>query len=233
MSRAVAEQLIGRIRLRMIPVLADNFIYLLDDGEQAVLIDAGEAAPVLEIVRAESLALLQVLITHDHADHTEGCRTLQDELGVLARSPGVSERDEEWLGSRCKVVSTPGHTKVHKSFYFPELGLVFTGDALINGACGRLLGGTAEELHGSLRWLAALPDETRVFGGHDYLLENLRFAEATEFSVAAVERRRVQYGVDPMGALFATVAEERETNPFLNCASAAEFAALRAWKDCF
>ena len=72
MSRAVAEQLIGRIRLRMIPVLADNFIYLLDDGEQAVLIDAGEAAPVLEIVRAESLALLQVLITHDHADHTGG-----------------------------------------------------------------------------------------------------------------------------------------------------------------
>ena len=162
MSRAVAEQLIGRIRLRMIPVLADNFIYLLDDGEQAVLIDAGEAAPVLEIVRAESLALLQVLITHDHADHTGGCRTLQEERGVLARRPGVSARDEEWLGSRCKVVSTPGHTKVHKSFYFPELGLVFTGDALINGACGRLLGGTAEELHGSLRWLAALPDETRV-----------------------------------------------------------------------
>ena len=123
--------------------------------------------------------------------------------------------------------------KVHKSFYFPELSLVFTGDALINGACGRLLGGTASELFRSLQWMASLPGETRVFGGHDYLLENLRFATALEFSVSAVERRRQQYKSDPMMALFATVEEERETNPFLSCASAVEFAALRTRKDCF
>lgn len=233
MSRVKDELQLGCIRLRMIPVLDDNFIYLLDDGEKAILIDAGDAKPVLEIVRTESLTLLQTFITHDHADHTAGCRALQEELGVLARSSSVIERDEEWLGCRCEVVSTPGHLKVHKSFYFPELSVVFTGDALINGACGRLLGGTASELFRSLQWIASLPGKTRVFGGHDYLLENLRFATAVEFSVSAVERRRQQYKSDPMMALFATVEEERETNPFLSCASAVEFAALRARKDCF
>ena len=233
MSRAVEELLLGSIRLRMIPVLDDNFIYLLDDGEKAILIDAGDAATVLQIVRSEALTLLQVFITHDHTDHTGGCRALQEELGVLARSPGVIEREEKWLGCRCEVVSTPGHMKVHKSFYFPELNVVFTGDALINGACGRLLGGTAEQLYRSLAWVASLPDETRIFGGHDYLLENLRFAATTAFSLSAVERRLQQYKSDPMKALFATVAVERETNPFLSCCSVAEFASLRARKDRF
>ncbi len=134
MSQAVEELIIGSIRLRMIPVLDDNFVYLLDDGENAILIDAGDTATVLQIVRSEALTLLQVFITHDHTDHTEGCLALQKELGVLARSPSVIEREEEWLGCRCEVVSTPGHMKVHKSFYFPELSLVFTGDTLINGA---------------------------------------------------------------------------------------------------
>ena len=214
-------------------MLDDNYIYLLDDGEKAILIDAGEATTVLQIVRSEALTLLQVFITHDHTDHTGGCRALQEELGVLARSPSVIEREEEWLGCRCEVVSTPGHMKVHKSFYFPELSVVFTGDALINGACGRLLGGTAEQLYRSLEWVAALPGKTRVFGGHDYLLENLRFAAAEKFSLSAVERRRQQYKNDPTNALFATVEEERKTNPFLSCTSVVEFAALRMRKDCF
>ena len=233
MSRAVKELILGSIRLRIIQVLDDNFIYLLDDGKKAILIDAGEAETVLQIVQSESLSLLQVFITHDHKDHTEGCRALQEELGVLARSPSVIEREEEWLGYRCNVVSTPGHMKVCKSFYFPELSVVFTGDTLINGACGRLLGGTAEQLYHSLEWVASLPSETRIFGGHDYLLENLRFATAEAFSVSAVERRRQQYKSDPTKALFATVAEERVTNPFLSCTSVVEFAALRMRKDCF
>ena len=117
---------------------------------------------------------------------------------------------------------------MHKSFYFPELNVVFTGDALINGACGRLLGGTAEQLYRSLAWVASLPDETRIFGGHDYLLENLRFAATTAFSLSAVERRRQQYKSDPMKALFATVAVERETNPFLSCSSVAGCRCARA-----
>jgi hydroxyacylglutathione hydrolase len=220
-------------RLRAVPVLQDNFVYLLEREGQAVLIDAGAAEPVVELVRAEGLHLLQVLITHDHADHTAGCRRLQDELGVLARSPSVIERTETWLGTSCEVLATPVHMAVHKSFYFPELGVVFTGDALINGGCGRLLGGTAMELFDSLGRLARLPAETRVLGGHDYLLENLRFAESEGVGGVAVERRRLRYAVDRAGALFATVAEEVESNPFLNCSSATEFATVRLRKDTF
>lgn len=220
-------------RLRAVPVLQDNFVYLLEREGQAVLIDAGAAEPVVERVRAEGLHLLQVLITHDHADHTGGCLALQEALGVLARSPGVAARKESWLGTVCEVLSTPGHMAVHKSFYFPELGVVFTGDALINGGCGRVLGGIAAELFDSLGRLAMLPAETRVLGGHDYLLENLRFAESEGFCVEAVERRRLRYAIDRVGALFATVAEELESNPFLNCSSVTEFEAIRLRKDVF
>ncbi len=220
-------------RLRAVPVLRDNFVYLLEREGKAILIDAGAAEPVLALVRGEGLRLLQVLITHDHADHTGGCLALQEALGVLARSPGVMARGESWLGTSCEVLSTPGHTAVHKSFYFPELGVVCSGDALINGGCGRLLGGTAEELFDSLGRLAALPEETRVLGGHDYLLENLRFAAAEGVAGEAVERRRVRYAVDRGGALFATVAEEVLTNPFMSCGSAVAFAAMRLRKDGF
>jgi hydroxyacylglutathione hydrolase len=234
MRRAIEELLLGHIRLRMIPVLADNFIYLLDDGKKAVLIDASEAAPVVKMVRAESLVLLQVLITHDHADHTAGCRRLQDELGVLARSPSVIERTETWLGTSCEVLATPGHTAVHKSFYFPELDVVFTGDALINGGCGRVMvDGSAAMLYASLQQIATLPEQTRLFGGHDYLLDNLDFAQTEGVAEAPIEERRRRYATDPAEALFMTLAEERKTNPFLRCDSAEVFAQVRARKDRF
>jgi hydroxyacylglutathione hydrolase len=223
----------GEFEVLAVPVLNDNFIYLICRGGKAVLIDAGDARPVFTILEQENLQLHELFITHTHHDHVGGCRALQERLGVQAISPAVEARDYHVLGTLCRSLSTPGHVAVHKSHYFPELNALFTGDVLINGACGRLLGGTAEQLFGSLQQIKALPDETRIFGGHDYLAENMEFALSVEPDNADARSRLELYDRDRAAALFATLAEEKKTNPFLRSDSVEAFAELRRRKDCF
>jgi hydroxyacylglutathione hydrolase len=216
-----------------VPVLNDNFDYLVCHDGAAVLIDAGEAKPVFRALDENDVQLQKILITHTHHDHIGGCRAIQDRLGVQSVSPGVEESEFSLLGTRGRSISTPGHMSVHKCYYFPELGVLFSGDTLINGACGRLLGGTAEQLFTSLRMICALPDETRIFGGHDYLVDNMEFALSIEPDNKDVKARLALYPTDPAGAIFVTLAEEKKTNPFLRVHSVAEFAALRLSKDNF
>jgi len=224
---------IGGYEVLAVPVLRDNFVYLVSRNGQAVLIDAGEAKPVLKKLEQENLQLLDLFITHAHHDHVGGCRVIQDRLGVLAVSPAVEEREYHVLATVCRSLSTPGHMAVHKTYHFPELGVLFTGDALINGACGRVLDGTAEQLFESLQKIKALPDETRIFGGHDYLAENMEFALSAEPDNADAKARLAVYRRDPAAAIFATLAEEKKTNPFLRVDTVAAFGELRRRKDVF
>lgn len=216
-----------------IPVLQDNFIYLVCREGRAVLVDAGEAGPVFRVLEKENLQLLDVLITHTHHDHIAGCRAIQDRLGVLSTSPGVEPREQILLGTACRSLSTPGHTAVHKCYYFPEEGFLFSGDTIINGACGRILDGTAEQLFNSLQLIKQLPDNTRIFGGHDYLADNMEFALSIEPDNADVQARLDLYHRDPAAAIFVPLEEEKKTNPFLRTDSLAEFIALRQAKDRF
>ncbi|RKX46200.1 MAG: hydroxyacylglutathione hydrolase [Verrucomicrobia bacterium] len=223
----------GDFEVLAVPVLHDNFVYLVCRAGEAVLIDAGEAKPVFQAVEENDLRLQKILITHTHHDHIGGCREIQDRLGVQSVSPAVESSEFPVLGTVCRSISTPGHMAVHKSYYFPELNVLFTGDTLINGACGRLLGGTAEQLFSSLRKICELPDETRIFGGHDYLVANMEFALSVEPGDEDVRARLELYRTDPAAAIFATLAEEKKTNPFLRVDTAREFAALRRRKDTF
>ena len=224
---------VGGYDVLAVPVLYDNFVYLVCRDGQAVLIDAGEAGPVFKVLKTEKLQLTDILITHTHHDHVGGCRALQDRLGVQSASPGLEEGEMDLLGTRCRSFSTPGHMAVHKCYHFPGLQVLFAGDTLINGACGRLLGGTAEQLFNSLRKIGELPDDTRVFGGHDYLEDNMRFALSVEPDNMAMQARLALYRKDPASAIFATLGEEKKTNPFLRADTVEEFAALRHRKDRF
>ncbi|MBN2684124.1 MAG: MBL fold metallo-hydrolase [Pontiellaceae bacterium] len=219
--------------LLAVPVLRDNFVYLICREGRAVLIDAGEARPVLNALEQENLQLTEIFITHTHHDHVDGCRELCERLGVLATSPAVEAREYDVLGTRGCSIFTPGHMAAHKIYSFPELGILFTGDTLINGACGRLLGGTAKQLFESLQVIKSFPDETLILGGHDYLEENMRFALAEEPENADMQARLALYQRDPAAAVFATLAEEKRTNPFLRVDSLEAFTALRARKDIF
>lgn len=223
----------GEYKVLAVPVLSDNFVYLVCREGKAVLIDAGEAGPVFRTLEQENLQLHELFITHTHHDHVGGCRAVQDRLGVQAISPAVEERAYKVLGSVCRSFSTPGHMAVHKGYHFPELNMLFSGDALINGACGRLLGGTAEQAFESLQKIKALPDETRIFGGHDYLIENMEFALLVERDNEDAKARLALYRRNPASAIFATLAEEKKTNPFLRVDSVEVFAELRRRKDVF
>lgn len=224
---------IGDYVVVAVPVLRDNFVYLVCRAGEAVLIDAGEAKPVFQAVEENDLRLQKILITHTHHDHIGGCRRIQDRLGVQSVSPAVESAEFPVLGTVCRSISTPGHMAVHKTYYFPELNVLFAGDTLINGACGRLLGGTAQQLFSSLRKICELPDDTRIFGGHDYLVANMEFALSVEPGNAAAEARLKLYREDPAAAIFATLAEEKKTNPFLRVDTVDEFTALRKQKDSF
>jgi hydroxyacylglutathione hydrolase len=208
------------IDLFAVPVREDNFVYLVCRNSRALLIDAGEAAPVRLVLDEQQLKLTDILLTHGHADHTAGVTELEPFLCKSAPEPPAY-----------KTLSVPGHTTGDRAFYFPGARAVFTGDCLINGACGRVFSGTAALLFESLQKIKRLPDDTLVFGGHDYLKDNLRFALAVEPGNAAVQARLDLYRTDPSAALFVTLAEEKESNPFLRVETADAFAELRTAKD--
>jgi hydroxyacylglutathione hydrolase len=224
---------IGSYKVLAVPVLRDNFVYLVCRAGEAVLIDAGEAKPVFKALEENDLRLQKILITHTHHDHIGGCRKIQDRLGVQSVSPAVEAGEFPVLKTVCRSISTPGHMAVHKIYYFPGFNVLFAGDTLINGACGRLLGGTAEQLFFSLRMICELPDETRIFGGHDYLVDNMEFALSVEPDNLDMQARLDFYRTDPATAIFATLAEEKKTNPFLRTSTVEEFADLRKQKDSF
>jgi len=219
---AMASLQRGDITILAIPVLDDNLVYLVCRGDAALLVDAGEAAPVKAMLERGRLHLAGILVTHRHGDHTAGLAELQP-LVCSAEPVAVVH-----------TLAVPGHTPDHLAFHLPEAGAVFTGDTLINGACGRVPSDDAAAmLHASLQRLAALPDDTLVLGGHDYLQENLRFALAENPACTAARERLERYRTDAPAAIFATLACEKITNPFLQAANAADFARLRRRKDRF
>jgi hydroxyacylglutathione hydrolase len=230
-----------------VPQLSDNYAYLLVDratGEAGV-VDCAEAEPVLEEVARRGAALRVVLATHHHFDHVGGNRDLLAKLPNLRvygsgddapKIPGITERvgdgDPVEVGSvRGRVIFIPAHTSGHVAYWFPDQRMVFTGDTLFAGGCGRLFEGDAAQMMSSLGKLAALPDDTRVYCGHEYTEKNLDFAltlepgnSALRTKVAAVRAlRRAGKPTVP-----STIEDEKATNPFLRADSPELEASVRA-----
>ncbi len=205
-----------------VPVLHDNFVYLVCRGRDAVLVDAGAAGPVETLLQKEGLALRRMLITHRHGDHTAGAARLQARIQPGGQVPEPVE-----------AIALPGHTADDQGYYYPSAGVVFTGDCLINGACGRVIGGSMPALFESIQRIKQLPGETLVLGGHDYLMDNLQFGLQQEPGDPAIQARMALYKQNPTAALFATLAEEQRTNVFLQAPDLATFSVLRHAKDHF
>ncbi len=230
-----------------IPQLSDNYAYLLVDpaSGEAGVVDCAEAAPVLDEVARRGVTLRAVLATHHHFDHVGGNRDLLARLPDLQvygsaddapKIPGITHRvhDRDAVpvgGLRGQVIFIPAHTSGHVAYWFPEQGAVFTGDTLFAGGCGRLFEGDAAQMMSSLGKLATLPDDTRVYCGHEYTEKNLQFAltlepsnQALRAKMAAVQalRRSGQPSVP------STIGDEKATNPFLRTDSPELAASVRA-----
>ncbi|WP_319238247.1 hydroxyacylglutathione hydrolase [uncultured Propionivibrio sp.] len=214
-----------------IPAFKDNYIWLLRKGAAAVVVDPGDAAPVLEVLQRERLSLEAILITHHHQDHQGGVPTLLSHFAAEVYGPATESitalthplRGGEVLmlpalGCTVRVISTPGHTAGHVAYLAGDA--LFCGDTLFSAGCGRVFEGTATQMSMSLSLLAALPDATRVYCAHEYTEANLRFAMTVEpgnrflrdrVDEVAVLRAKGQPSVPSLLSL------EKTTNPFLRC----------------
>jgi hydroxyacylglutathione hydrolase len=230
-----------------VPQLADNYAYLVIDpatGEAGV-VDCAEAPPVLAEVANRRLRLTAVLATHHHFDHVGGNQDLAAAVPGLRIYGSAEERgripalthplrdgDPVEVGRlHGRVIFIPAHTSGHIAYHFPGEHAVFTGDTLFAGGCGRLFEGDAAQMMRSLGRLTQLPDETRVYCGHEYTEKNLRFAAELEpgnrrlaDKLASVERLRRE----GRPTVPSTIGEEKATNPFLRTSSPELAASVRA-----
>ncbi|MDO8954784.1 MAG: hydroxyacylglutathione hydrolase [Gammaproteobacteria bacterium] len=213
--------------------LKDNYIWLIlsEDKSHAIAIDPGEAEPVLQYLEQHRIKLGAILLTHHHNDHTSGVSALaqvyQPEIFAFSKQTcpitthEIRSENSIFLHThklKFAILKTPGHTQDAICFF--DGRNLFSGDTLFAGGCGRLFEGTAEQMFNSLSTLAALPDYTNVYCGHEYTLANLQFALSLEPNNAAISKRLVEVQSlrdQQLPSLPSTIGLEKKINPFLRC----------------
>ncbi len=256
------------MNLIALPAFADNYIWMLHEGAMAWVVDPGDAQVVKAALEQHCLQLQGILLTHHHADHTGGVDELRQATGCQVIGPAFETMPEPLermsggqivhvLGYAFKVMDVPGHTAGHIAYFCAEFDgspLLFCGDTLFSGGCGRLFEGTPAQMLASLDSLAALPGDTRVCCTHEYTLSNLRFARVVEpenLELLAYELQCISMREQGLPTLPSCIAIEKKINPFLRSreptvaqaalllqnpqasGDVALFAALREWKNNF
>ena len=236
------------LQVGLLPVLRDNYLFVLHDGRQAAVVDPAVAAPAIAWLKQRNLELVAVLQTHHHSDHIGGTPSLLEEwpraevVAALAdreripfQTRGVAGGDHfSLLGQTVEVLAVPGHTRAHLAFHLPLQGELFCGDTLFAAGCGRLFEGSPEQMHHSLGLLAALPETTRVWCAHEYTEANLRWAameRPDEEAIAERLRTVLLTRARDRPTIPSSIGEERRTNLFLRAANAEELAGLRRRKE--
>ena len=214
-----------------IPAFKDNYIWLLRKGASAVVVDPGDAAPVLEVLEREKLVLDAILVTHHHKDHQGGITGLLERFPAQVFGPAqesITGKTQDLcggetvfldtLGVMMQVIAVPGHTLGHLAYF--GAGCLFCGDTLFAAGCGRVFEGTPLQMHDSLMRLAMLPDNTLIYCAHEYTEANLRFALTVEPGNINLRNRANEVATLRAKRLVtvpSTLGCEKETNPFLRC----------------
>jgi len=221
--------------IQHIQVLGDNLVYFIVWDAKTIIVDPAEAKGVDTYLSEKNLSPEAVLITHHHSDHTAGNTVLKAKYNLPiygandTRIPELSnplrDGDNFTVGPfSFSVIAVPGHTSDHIAYYCKELLALFCGDTLFGCGCGRLFEGSPAQMYQSLERLKMLPDDTLVYCGHDYTIENLEFAQSIDLYNNTLgarlrkTRTAIQQGECPVPS---TIGEEKMTNPFLRCADPA------------
>lgn len=255
------------MNLLALPAFSDNYLWLLHDGSRALVVDPGDADPVFAALKEHGLELEAILVTHHHPDHVGGVDKLREATGATVYGPARERIPEPFtslaegaqvsvLGISFRVIDVPGHTAGHIAYFADDVDgapLLFCGDTLFSGGCGRIFEGTPGQMLASLDKLAALPADTRVCCAHEYTLANLRFARAVEpgnHALAEYQSKCEALRAEGTPTVPSSIGMERAINPFFRSRETtvthavqahaatpsdevAVFAELREWKNNF
>ncbi len=233
------------MKIEAIPALEDNYIWMMQEGEQAILVDPGESEPAIDVLEEKALDLVAVLLTHNHDDHTGGVEDLKKikpDLPVYGPKETEEYADHQLeegdtlsvLGHTARVYATPSHTHGHIS-YLLENNL-FCGDALFSAGCGRVFTGDYEAQYETLQWMKSLADEVEVYPAHEYTLTNLKFAESVKPQDKKIRKaleEALEHQKQSTPTLPSTIGREKEINVFLQAENLGDFIELRERRDEF
>ena len=176
------------LSIKPIKALSDNYIWLVTTNEGSIVIDPGESKQIIDLVKSNEIDLEGILITHHHYDHTNGIEEILKYKKVEVYGPknnvnSITKRVKQndvfnLIGLKFEVIETPGHTLDHIAFYClkDEKSILFCGDTLFSGGCGRVFEGTYSQMYESLKKLSKLPEDTQIFCGHEYTSSNLQLS---------------------------------------------------------
>ena len=253
------------LSIKPIKALSDNYIWLVTTNEGSIVIDPGESKQIIDLVKSNEIDLEGILITHHHYDHTNGIEEILKYKKVEVYGPknnvnSITKRVKQndvfnLIGLKFEVIETPGHTLDHIVFYCfkDEKSILFCGDTLFSGGCGRVFEGTYSQMYESLKKLSKLPEDTQIFCGHEYTSSNLQFACAVEPNNQFIKKYNeeiIEKTKNGLPSLPSSLKIEYMINPFIRCneenlidninkkfgevSSEIEiFSTLRKWKDDF
>jgi len=239
------------MRVEIIPCLQDNYSYLIidDNNNSACVVDPSESKPIINFLKNKNIKLKYILNTHHHFDHIGGNKDLKKKFGSTVvgfkkdanKIPEIDillEDNQIWKADNfiSKIIHVPGHTAGHICFHFFQEKIVFTGDTLFSLGCGRIFEGTHKEMFESLNKIKSLPEETKVYCGHEYTLNNSKFCITREPKNLNLKKKiekikkRIKEGHPTIPT---TIKEELDCNIFLRAKDLETFSKLRDLKDNF
>jgi len=230
------------IHIDPIEAFQDNYIWLIHKDQNSVIVDPGDAGPVISALERKNLNLVAILITHHHADHIGGVIALQEKyphIKIFAPQKdkydfvniSLKNGDEiniPELQINYKIIEIPGHTRGHIAYY--DKKNLFCGDTLFACGCGKIFDGTHEQMYNSLKKISALPKDTKIYCAHEYTKKNISFALSLDPDDTNLKlRKALVYNIK--NTIPSSLEEELKTNPFLKCTSLEAFKRLRDLKD--
>ena len=239
------------MKIKIIKCLQDNYSYLIidDKNQTACVVDPGESTPIINYLDKSKINLKFILNTHHHYDHVGGNLELKKKynckvvgfIGDKNRIPEIDislEDKQIWKQDNfeAKIYHVPGHTSGHIAFHFFKEKKIFTGDTLFSLGCGRIFEGTHEQMYNSLKKIKSLPNDTEIYCGHEYTLQNSNFCIANDSSNLKLKNKILEINRKLKNALPtipSTLADELECNIFLKAKDLESFSKLRDLKDNF
>ena len=230
------------IHIDPIEAFQDNYIWLIHNDQNSVIVDPGDAGPVISALERKNLNLVAILITHHHADHIGGGIALQEKyphIKIFAPQKdkydfvniSLKNGDEiniPELQINYKIIEIPGHTRGHIAYY--DKKNLFCGDTLFACGCGKIFDGTHEQMYNSLKKISALPKDTKIYCAHEYTKKNITFALSLDSDDTNLKLRKALVS-NMKNTIPSSLEEELKTNPFLKCTSLEAFKRLRDLKD--